>query len=162
MSFSKEKIKVISFDADGTLFDFDRVMKHSLMQVLIALNDIDSVAFSQLSIEKLEDIRNEVAEACLGQTMAANSAVTFVWTALIERSMWKYLQRCYRYIYMDCGHIGQNFYLVSEALHLGACTIGAIFDDELNTLLNLDGTKETAIYVGVVGKVKSFSKVKNH
>jgi len=53
---------------------------------------------------------------------------------------------------MDAGHIGQNFYLISEALGLGACTIGAIFDDEINSLLEIDGLSETAIYVGVVGK----------
>jgi SagB-type dehydrogenase family enzyme len=75
-----------------------------------------------------------------------------VWTAQIERSRWKYLQRCYRYIYLDAGHIGQNFYLVAEALGLGACTIGAIFDDEINALLDIDSLVETAIYVGVVGK----------
>jgi SagB-type dehydrogenase family enzyme len=98
------------------------------------------------------DFRKIVSEACLGQRMAYNSAVNFIWTALIERSKWKYHQRCYRYIYLDCGHIGQNFYLIAEALGLGACTIGAIFDDELNNILNLNGETETAIYVGVLGK----------
>jgi SagB-type dehydrogenase family enzyme len=53
---------------------------------------------------------------------------------------------------MDAGHIGQNFYLIAEALDLGACTIGAIYDDELNDLLDIDGIHETAIYVGVIGK----------
>jgi SagB-type dehydrogenase family enzyme len=53
---------------------------------------------------------------------------------------------------MDVGHIGQNFYLIAEALSLGACTIGAIYDDELNKMLEIDGINETAIYVGVVGK----------
>jgi len=106
------------------------------------------------SLELLQegDFRPEITRACLDQKIAYNSAVNFVWTALIERSKWKYLQRCYRYIYMDAGHIGQNFYLISEALGLGACTIGAIFDDEINSLLEIDGLTETAIYVGVVGK----------
>ena len=90
-------------------------------------------------------------EACLDQKMVNKSAVTFVWTAMIERSKWKYLQRCYRYLYMDAGHVGQNFYLVAESLGLAACTIGAIYDDELNELLEIDGIKETAIYVGVIG-----------
>ncbi len=105
-----------------------------------------------LELIKVGDFRTEVANGCLGQKMAFNSAVNFIFTAIIERSKWKYLQRCYRYIYLDCGHIGQNFYLVAEALGLGACAIGAIFDDELNTILDIDGKSETAIYVGVVGK----------
>jgi SagB-type dehydrogenase family enzyme len=98
------------------------------------------------------DFRKDISEGCLGQRIAYNSAVNFIWTAIIERSQWKYVQRCYRYIYLDSGHIGQNFYLIAEALGLGACTIGAIFDDELNNLLDIDGKNETTIYVGVVGK----------
>ncbi|MFW9874613.1 MAG: SagB/ThcOx family dehydrogenase [Candidatus Thorarchaeota archaeon] len=98
------------------------------------------------------DFRTKIATACLDQQIAYKSAANFVWTALIERSKWKYLQRCYRYIYLDAGHIGQNFYLIAEALGLGACTIGAIFDDEVNELLQIDGINETAIYIGVIGK----------
>ena len=105
-----------------------------------------------LELLKEGDCRVDIAKACLDQKIAYNSAVNFIWTALIKRSEWKYLQRCYRYIYMDAGHIGQNFYLIAEALGLGACTIGAIYDDELNNLLGIDGVQETAIYVGVVGK----------
>ena len=90
-----------------------------------------------LECVKNGDFKKEVSEGCLGQAMAYNSAVNFIWTAVI---------------YLDCGHIGQNFYLIAEALGLGACTIGAIFDDELNNLLDIDGKTETAIYVGVVGK----------
>jgi SagB-type dehydrogenase family enzyme len=104
-----------------------------------------------LELLKAGDFSSNITRACLDQQMAFNSAVDFVWTAVIERSKWKYLQRCYRYIYMDVGHIGQNFYLVAEALGLGACTIGAIYDDEINDLLGIDGINETTLYVGVVG-----------
>ena len=50
-------------------------------------------------------------------------------------------------------HSRQNFYLIAEALGLGACTIGALYDDELNQFLEIDGKNETTIYVGVVGKI---------
>jgi len=110
-----------------------------------------NIAKHTLELLKEGDFRAEVAQGCLDQQIAYNSAVNFVWTAIIERSKWKYLQRCYRYIYLDAGHIGQNFYLVAEALGLGACTIGAIYDDEINKLLEIDGINETTIYVGVIG-----------
>ncbi|MBD3254375.1 MAG: SagB/ThcOx family dehydrogenase [Candidatus Lokiarchaeota archaeon] len=108
----------------------------------------------RLECLKEGNFREEVSNACLGQKMAYTSAINFIWTAVINRSKWKYLQRCYRYIYLDCGHIGQNLYLIGEALDLGVCTIGAIFDDELNELLDVDGVNETAVYVGVIGKKK--------
>ena len=106
-----------------------------------------------LSLLKRGDFRSKVVEGSLDQNIAHTSAINFIWTAMIGRSQWKYLQRCYRYIYLDAGHIGQNFYLIAEALGLGACTIGALYDDELNQFLEIDGKNETAIYVGVVGKI---------
>jgi SagB-type dehydrogenase family enzyme len=109
----------------------------------------------ELEFLKEGDYKSEVAKGCLDQAIAFHSAVNFIWTAVIPRSKWKYLQRCYRYIYLDCGHIGQNFYLVAESLNLGACTIGAIYDQELNKILEIDGKQETAIYVGVVGNKKN-------
>jgi SagB-type dehydrogenase family enzyme len=84
--------------------------------------------------------------------MVMESAVVFIWTAVVARSKWKYGERAYRYIYMDAGHIGQNLYLAAVALGLGCCTIGAFFDDEVNEILNVDGTEETAVYMGIAGK----------
>lgn len=93
-----------------------------------------------------------LAHAALGQTIMAESAVSFVWTAVIERSAWKYRQRAYRYIYLDAGHICQNLYLACESLGLGCCAVGAFFDEETNQLLGVDGTEETVIYMAATGK----------
>ena len=112
------------------------------------------IANHNLELIRKGDFRIDVAKGCLDQEIAYKSSVNFIWTAIIDRSQWKYSQRCYRYIYMDAGHIGQNFYLVAEALNLGACTIGAIYDDELNQLLEIDGINETTIYIGVLGHIK--------
>lgn len=61
-----EKIKVISFDADGTLWDFIKVMKHSLKYVLEALHEIDPESASLLDIDKMIRIRNKVANDLRG------------------------------------------------------------------------------------------------
>ena len=60
-------------------------------------------------------------------------------------------RRAYRYIYLDAGHIAQNLYLAAEALDMGACTIGAFFDDDVNGLMGFDGTEETVIYMATAG-----------
>ena len=83
--------------------------------------------------------------------MCAAAPVVFVWTAIVERAKWKYRQRGYRYIYLDAGHIAENLALAAVSLGLGACQIGALFDDEINTILGVDGQEETAIYMSVVG-----------
>ena len=53
---------MISFDADETLWDFKKVMRHSLEQVLIALKEIDQISHNLLNIEKMIEIRSLVAE----------------------------------------------------------------------------------------------------
>jgi SagB-type dehydrogenase family enzyme len=97
------------------------------------------------------DFAGVLARAALGQEMVADAQVTFIWSAVLERGKWKYRERAYRYIYIDAGHIGQNLYLAAEGLGLGACTIGAFFDDDVNRLIGVDGTEETVIYLGCVG-----------
>jgi SagB-type dehydrogenase family enzyme len=83
--------------------------------------------------------------------MAAMAPVVLLWTAVVDRSSWKYRQRAYRYIYLDAGHIGQNIALAAEGLGLGSCAIGALYDDEVNELVGADGRDETAVYLTTVG-----------
>jgi len=98
------------------------------------------------------DLGTELARAALDQALCIEAAAVFVWTAVFERSRWKYEQRGYRYIYMDAGHICENLYLAATGLGLGACAIGALFDDELNAVLGVDGAEESAIYMCAAGK----------
>jgi len=111
----------------------------------------DVVEFS-LVLKRTGDFSGPIAQAALNQDMARTAAVVFVWVAVIQRSRQKYHQRAYRYIYLDCGHIAQNLYLAATALDLGCCGIAAIFDDEVNELVGVDGQEETAIYLAMVGK----------
>ena len=100
-------------------------------------------------------VAGRMAAACLGQEMLRNSAVSFVWTAVVERGRWKYQQRAYRYIYLDVGHACQNLYLACEALGLGCCAVAAFDDDEVDRILGLDGREEFAIYLATVGRVRA-------
>jgi SagB-type dehydrogenase family enzyme len=101
---------------------------------------------------RLGDFRVDVARAALDQRIAARSNVVFVWTAVFPRSKWKYKQRAYRYVYLDAGHIAQNLALAAVALDLGSCQIAALYDQEANELLGVDGVEESTLYMTVVGK----------
>ena len=83
--------------------------------------------------------------------MCIEAPVVFVWTAIFQRMKWKYDQRAYRYIYLDAGHIAENLALSATSLGLGSCQIGALFDDEVNQIIDVDGTEESVIYMSVVG-----------
>ena len=105
-------------------------------------------------LEQLQtgEFRTAVARAALDQEMAYWANVVFIWTAVFERSKWKYRQRAYRYIYLDAGHIVQNVALAAVALGLGSCQIAALYDDEANAILDVDGVEESTIYMTVVGR----------
>ena len=111
-----------------------------------------AVETHELDQLKVGDFREAIARAALDQQIAYRANVVFVWTAVFERSKWKYKQRAYRYIYLDAGHIAQNVALGAVALGLGSCQIAAIYDDEANALLDVDGVAESAIYMTVVGR----------
>jgi len=66
-------IKTIAFDADQTLWDFQKVMRHSLRCALFELEKADIEAASMLDIEKMIEIRDRVAQEM--KNMASHEAV---------------------------------------------------------------------------------------
>ena len=109
------------------------------------------IASHRLEELELGAFAERIAQAALDQEMFLEAPVTFVWTAVFERSKWKYKQRAYRYVYLDAGHIAQNLALSATSIDLGSCQIGAIFDEEVNEIIGVDGLEESAIYLSVVG-----------
>lgn len=85
------------------------------------------------------------------QAWTRKSATLVVITAMFDRTEGKYKDRGYRHILTEYGHMAQNFYLMSTALHLGCCSIGGFIDDGLNELLDIDGIDEGVVGVIAVG-----------
>lgn len=106
----------------------------------------------KLEILRPGDLGEEVAHAALEQDMCAFAPVVFLWTAVFPRTIWKYGQRAYRYIYLDAGHIGAQLSLAAVSLGMGTCQIAATFDDEINAFLGVDGVQEGVVYMSVVGR----------
>ena len=104
----------------------------------------------QISVEP--DIAEKVTEGCLGQKQVFNSAVTFIWAACVERMSWRYVERGYRYLHLDAGHVCENLSLVAEAINCGVCAIAAYDDEKLNSVLGIDGEEMFSIYVASLGK----------
>ena len=103
---------------------------------------------------KRADLGEETARAALDQEMCAQASVAFIWTAIFQRSKWKYAERAYRYVYLEAGHIAQNLALSATSLGLGTCQIAAFHDDEINEILGIDGERESALYLSVVGHLE--------
>ena len=130
------------------------------IETYVLVNRVDSVmkGLYHYSIEehtleelKLGDFGDKLSDAALGQEMVAKAPVVFIWSAIFERSKWKYRQRAFRYVYLDAGIVGENLALAATGIGLGTCQIGAFFDDEVNQILGLDGITESAIYLSIAG-----------
>jgi SagB-type dehydrogenase family enzyme len=83
-----------------------------------------------------------------------HSAVVFIWTTIPARMEWRYSIVAHKMIAQESGHVCQNLYLACEAIGAGAC---ATTHDQakVDTILEVDGEDEFAIYVAPVGKVTS-------
>ena len=147
-------------------FDFRTVPSAGALypiETYIAVNRVEGMApgiyhyqvkEAELAFLKEGRFGPDLNRAALNQEMLEEAATVFIWTAVVDRSKWKYRERAYRYIYMDAGHIGQNLYLAATALNLGCCGVGAFFDEEVDRLIGIDGKEEMSIYLGAVGQVQ--------
>jgi SagB-type dehydrogenase family enzyme len=99
------------------------------------------------------------AEMFLGQPYLKEAAAVIVLTAVVERSLWKYEDRGYRYLLLEAGHVAQNLNLGATALGLGCLNLGGFFDEDLTALLSLDKDSEVVLYGVAVGLPRSASRV---
>lgn len=106
------------------------------------------------ALELLEagQLGEATASVCMGQKTCATGNVVFCWVATVERAVWRYGERGYRYTLIDAGHIQENLHLAATALGLGCCAIGAFYDDDANRFFKVDGVKEVVLYLSTIGQ----------
>ena len=100
-----------------------------------------------------QDINEQLTKACLGQRHVATSAVTFIWAAVPYRTVWRYSERSYRYLYLDAGHVCQNLHLAAESINCGVCAIGAYDDDDADKLMGFDPPEMFVVYMATLGRI---------
>nr|WP_321350907.1 SagB/ThcOx family dehydrogenase [uncultured Methanoregula sp.] len=93
-----------------------------------------------------------ITAACFNQQFLLRSGAVFLWVAVPYRMTWRYGERGYRDLHLDCGHVCQNLYLAAEAIRCGVCAIAAFDDDGMNAILGINGTDQFLIYLATVGK----------
>jgi SagB-type dehydrogenase family enzyme len=103
-----------------------------------------------LSVLKLQDSRQELANACYGQPWVAGAQVSFVLCAVPERTSGRYGDRAMRYILLEAGHAAQNMLLEAVAMNLGGVPIGAFDDKKISNLIGLDTVQESTIPLYII------------
>lgn len=76
-----------------------------------------------------------------------NTHLALVTTAVFYRSAWRYLDRAYRRIFLDTGHLLGNLELAGALTDYRPHLIGGFQDDQLNQLLHLNSHEEGAISI---------------
>ena len=103
---------------------------------------------------KRGDFRKAISTAGLGQEFLGEANATFVLTAVFDRTRKNYGERGLRYIYMEAGHCSQNIALQAVSLGLGSVSVVAFYDKTVNELVDIDGEKESAVYLHAVGTIE--------
>lgn len=117
----------------------------------VAVSDVEDVPSGvyHYSVEKhaLEKVAgpNEVerVERAVADSASGTPAVVVLYTAKVERSMWRYREpRTYRVLYHDAGHVVETVRLFARSYEFDAYT-GFRFDDErLHECLGVDVEEE--------------------
>lgn len=105
-----------------------------------------------LELIRRGSFKKEMVKYTNYQEWIKNSSIVILISAVFKRTKIKYKNRGYRYVFLEAGHMGQNFYLVANSIGLRCCSIGGFLDDEINRLIDLDGIKESVIYILAIGE----------
>jgi len=97
------------------------------------------------------DYRNQIIYSTKNQEWIKNASLAILISAIFKRTEMEFGDRGYRYVLLEAGHLAQNLFLITASMSLTCDTIGEFLDDELNKLLDLDGTNEAIIYIMVIG-----------
>lgn len=108
---------------------------------------------SLVHVRAIDNLPGHLTAAARGQGFAGQAAVTFIWTAIPERTEWRYAAASYKVIALDAGHVCQNLYLACEAIGAGTCAIAAYDQVLSDALLGVDVDEEFTVYIAPVGKI---------
>jgi len=90
---------------------------------------------------------------CLDQDWLRNAGVHFLFLANLDVLEKTWGPRGYRYAMLTAGRLGQRLYVAAEAMGMGCCGIGALYDGEAMDMLGLNQSSRL-LYLVAVGTVK--------
>jgi len=102
-----------------------------------------------LELVKRGKFAKPLKQAALGQESIESAPLNIIIAAQFQRTESRYGSRAKRYVYMECGHIGQNIQLEACSLGMGSVIVGAFRDDEAKEVMGID---EEVLYIIPIGR----------
>ncbi|AYD89868.1 SagB/ThcOx family dehydrogenase [Actinomyces lilanjuaniae] len=81
----------------------------------------------------------------------SSSAVLVLLGASLRRNQWKYWERGYRTVLLDCGHLAQSIIVAAGSVGLVAHPIGGFIDDLVNEFVGYDGVDDVVLHLIALG-----------
>jgi len=104
----------------------------------------------RLVLQVQGNVRRALYDAALRQDSVMQAPAVIVIAAVYARTTRKYgEERSPRYVHLEAGHVAQNILLQAVALNLGAVTIGAFLDDQVQPVLALSLDQEPLYLIPV-------------
>jgi len=103
------------------------------------------------NLEKILDKEVLKLKKSFQGTFIEKAEAVIVISSIEQRSFVKYGNLAYKLMLLEAGHLGQNVYLISEAIGLKCCALGDFNKNLVHTLLDIDGITETAFYALAIG-----------
>jgi SagB-type dehydrogenase family enzyme len=97
------------------------------------------------------DFATRAYSAGLDQDVIGEAAVVFVLSVDRAAMLAHDGARGYRHAFLEAGMIGERLLLGAVARGLGACPVGAFYDDEALALLGVDGAREWVVHFAGLG-----------
>lgn len=101
------------------------------------------------------DLRASAHAAALDQDVVGDAAAVFVLS--IDRAAFSAdpagPARGYRHAFLEAGLVGERIYIEAGARGLGACAVGAFYDEEAAALVGVDPTREWVVHFAALGMV---------
>jgi SagB-type dehydrogenase family enzyme len=105
-------------------------------------------------------LNGEAQAAALNQDVIGEAAVVLVLSADRER-MLAQGARGYRQAFLEAGMLGERWLLGAVAHGLGACPVGAFYDDEAAALLAIDPRREWVLHFAALGMTNVKAALQN-
>lgn len=77
--------------------------------------------------------------------------LVFFFCPIFNKSIFKYHNRGFRFVFMEAGHIAQNILLLATGLQRQALPVCGYFEYKIDELLRLDGHDFSCVYTVAVG-----------
>ena len=130
------------------------------VELYVVARDVDGLergvyhyAPTRGGLEALDRRADADAAMLGGQPWLADAPALLVYTAVIERSQWRYeTGRAYRDVLIGLGHVSQTVLLTATSMGLGSVFATAVSDGELETLIGCDPVDELVLGVAALGR----------